>query len=121
MSVICTLLPHGHRLPPNLYETKKLLSALSMPHEKIDACPNNYMLFRRKNENKKYCDKCGGGGGGSKYVEIESNDGQKSHLTMARKVLRYLPVIPRLKHLYMSEGSAKQMAWHKYGHRHHPD
>jgi hypothetical protein len=63
----------------------------------------------------------GAGGGGSKYVEIESNDGQKSHLTMARKVLRYLPVIPRLKHLYMSEGSAKQMAWHKYGHRHHPD
>jgi hypothetical protein len=61
------------RLPPNLYEAKKLLSALSMPYEKIDACPNNCMLFRRQNENKKYCDKCGE----SRYVEFESNDGQK--------------------------------------------
>jgi hypothetical protein len=73
ISVICTLLPYGHRLPPNLYEAKKLLSALSMPYEKIDACPNNCMLFRRQNENKKYCDKCGE----SRYVEFESNDGQK--------------------------------------------
>jgi hypothetical protein len=117
MSVICTLLPHGHRLPPNLHEAKKLLSALSMPYEKIYACPNNCMLFRRQNENKKYCDKCGE----PRYVEIESNDGQKRQLTLARKVLCYLPVIPCLKHLYMSEGSTKQMTWHKYGHRYHPD
>jgi hypothetical protein len=28
LSVFCTLLPNGHKLPSNLYETKKLLSEL---------------------------------------------------------------------------------------------
>jgi len=37
------------------------------------------------------------------------------------KVLRYLPFIPRLQRLFMSEESAKQMTWHKNGIRYNPD
>ena len=48
ISVLCTILPHGHKLPPNLYEAKKFLGALNMPYEKIDVCPNNCMLFRKE-------------------------------------------------------------------------
>lgn len=117
LNVVCALLPQGHKLPPNLYEAKKFLSALNMPYEKIDACPKNCMLFRKENEHKTHCDKCGE----SRYVEVENSKGQKRQLTVARKVLRYLPIIPRLQRLYMSESQAKQMTWHKTGHRYHPD
>jgi hypothetical protein len=37
------------------------------------------------------------------------------------KVLRYLPFLSRLQRLYMSKGFAKQMTWHKHGHRYHPN
>jgi hypothetical protein len=39
LAVIATLLPDGHKLPPNMYESKKLLSALKMPYEMIHVCP----------------------------------------------------------------------------------
>ena len=117
ISVLCTILPHGHKLPPNLYEAKKFLGALNMPYEKIDVCPNNCMLFRKENANKDHCDKCGQ----CRYVEVQGSDGQKRQLNIARKVLRYLPIIPRLQRQYMSESQAKHMTWHKYGHRDHPN
>ncbi|EEC69261.1 hypothetical protein OsI_38298 [Oryza sativa Indica Group] len=117
LNVICALLPQGHKLPANLYEAKKVLSALNMPYEKIDACPKNCMLFRKENAQKMHCDKCGE----SRYVEVEDSNGHKKQLTVARKVLRYLPFIPRIQRLYMSESQAKQMTWHKNGHRYHPD
>jgi hypothetical protein len=116
-SVFCSLLPQGHKLPPNLYEAKKFLKALSMPYEKIDVCPNNCMLFRKENMGKDHCDKCGE----CRNVEVQSSDGQKKQLPIAKKVLRYLPFIPRLQCLYMSENQAKYMNWHKYGHRYHPN
>ena len=36
------------------------------------------------------------------------------------KILRYLPFIPRIQWLYMTEESTKQMTWHKYGRRYNP-
>ncbi|EEE51138.1 hypothetical protein OsJ_31890 [Oryza sativa Japonica Group] len=117
LNVICALLPQGHKLPANLYEAKKVLSALNMPYEKIDACPKNCMLFRKENTQKTHCDNCGE----SRYVEVEDSNGHKKQLTVAKKVLRYLPFIPRIQRLYMSESQAKQMTWHKNGHRYHTD
>jgi hypothetical protein len=99
-----------------MYETKKLLNELNMPYE-IDVCPKHCMLFRKENANLTHCSKCGE----SRYVEVDSGDGQKKQLSVSRKVLRYLPFIPRIQRLYMSETSAKQMTWHKYGHRYNPD
>lgn len=117
LNVFGSLLPHGHKLPPNLYEAKKFLSALSMPYEKIDVCPNNCMLFRKESADEKYCIKCGE----SRYVEVQGSDGEKKQLSVARKILRYLPFLPRLQRMYMSEPYAKQMTWHKYGHRYNPN
>ncbi|EAZ08735.1 hypothetical protein OsI_31005 [Oryza sativa Indica Group] len=88
-----------------------------MPYEKIDACPKNCMLFRKENTQKTHCDNCGE----SRYVEVEDSNGHKKQLTVAKKVLRYLPFIPRIQRLYMSESQAKQMTWHKNGHRYHTD
>jgi hypothetical protein len=50
LSVFCTLLPQGHKLPPNLYEAKKFLSVLIMPYEmcaQIIACSLGKRVQRR--------------------------------------------------------------------------
>lgn len=60
VKVVYELLPAGeHKLPPNLYECKKLLGALGLPYEKTDVCKNNCMLFRKEHEKKDRCDICG--------------------------------------------------------------
>jgi hypothetical protein len=117
LAVIATLLLDGHKLPPNMYESKKLLSALKMPYEMIHVCTKQCMLFRNEHADSKYCVKCGS----SRYIEVNSGNGNKTQLTVPMKVLHYLPFLPRLQRLYMFEGSAKQMTWHKHGHRYHPN
>jgi hypothetical protein len=118
LSVFCTLLPQCHKVPSNLYEAKKFLSALRMRHEKIDVCPNSCMLLRKDDVNKSHCEKCGE----CRYVEVETSDGQKKQLNVAKKILCYFPFIPRLQRQYMYESQARHMtSWHMSGHRHHPD
>ena len=46
MTVFERFLPKGHVLPPNLYKSDKILHALKMPYEKIDACEKGCALFR---------------------------------------------------------------------------
>jgi len=46
MKLICDLLPENSVIPKNFNESKKMLSSLGMPYEKIDACYNGCMLFR---------------------------------------------------------------------------
>ena len=36
------------------------------------------------------------------------------------KILRYLPFIPMIQRLYMTEESVEQMTWHKYRCRYNP-
>jgi hypothetical protein len=44
-----------HKVPKDMYQFKKLMSALGLKYEKIDVCPNNYMLFWKEHANKKKC------------------------------------------------------------------
>ena len=37
------------------------------------------------------------------------------------KIVRYLPFIPRIQRLFMTEDSAQHMRWHKNGKRYHPE
>jgi hypothetical protein len=115
--VIANLLPDGHKLPPNMCESKNLLSALKMSYEMIHVCPKQCMIFRNEHANNKYCVKCGN----SRYIEVDSGNGNKKQLTVPMKVLRYLSFLPRLQWLYMFDDSTKQMTWHKHGHRYHPN
>ena len=117
LAVIGTLLPEGHILPKSMYESQKLLRALKMPYEQIHACPKGCVLFRKEHEHAKFCPKCKS----SRYLEVDSDDGQKRQLTIPVKILRYLPFLPRIQRLYMTEESVKQMTWHKNGKRYNPD
>ena len=53
---------------------------------------------------------------------MDFGDGQpKKQLTIPVKILRYLPFIPRIQRLFMTEESVQQMTWHKKGVRYNPD
>jgi hypothetical protein len=39
------VLPANHKVPRDMYQSKKLLSGLGMDYKKLDVCQDNYMLF----------------------------------------------------------------------------
>ena len=84
-----------------------------MLYEQIHACLKGCVLFRKEHEHAKFCPKCKS----SRYLGIDSDDGQKRQLMIPVKILRYLPFLPRIQRLYMTEESTKQMTWHKKGKR----
>ena len=48
-------LPEGDNFPNNYYEVKKILRDLGLDYKKIDACPQNCMLFTKENANAEKC------------------------------------------------------------------
>ncbi|KAK1612811.1 hypothetical protein QYE76_036484 [Lolium multiflorum] len=106
--LVGSILPKGHLLPQNFYYSKKLLSDLKMSSQQIHACPKGCMLFREEHANTNYCIHCNS----SRYFEVDTNgDGQKRQTTVAKNILRYLPVLPRIQRLFMTEDTAQQMRW----------
>jgi hypothetical protein len=45
VDLISEVLPTGHKMPKDMYQSKKLLEGLGMEYEKIDICQDNCMLF----------------------------------------------------------------------------
>jgi hypothetical protein len=82
LTVIGSLLPVGHVLPKSMYEAHKLFRALKMTYEQIHACPKGCVLFRKEYAEAKYCPKSKS----SRFMEVDSGDGQKSHTTGKRPV-----------------------------------
>lgn len=108
-----SLLPAGHKMTPNLYESKKLLSVLGMPCERIDYCPKFCMLYRKTDSGLTHCKNCGE----SRFVLVKGRDGVERQSTVAQKTFRFFPISQRLQRLYMSKSTARQMRWHKEGKR----
>jgi hypothetical protein len=46
-------------------------------------------------------------------MAVINKDGSSITTKVAVKQLRYIPIMPRLKRLFMSEETVKQMRWHK--------
>jgi hypothetical protein len=78
LAMIGSLLSEGHILPKSMYESQKVLCALMMPYEQIHACPKGCVLFRKEYKDAKYYPKCKS----SRYMEVDSGDGQKRQLTI---------------------------------------
>jgi hypothetical protein len=55
------------------------------------------MLFWKETASEKKCTVCGE----RRFVEVENDDGLTVTTKIARKQLRYMPLIPRLKHLFV--------------------
>ncbi|KAH7849967.1 hypothetical protein Vadar_025729 [Vaccinium darrowii] len=97
------LLPKPNLVPKNTYEARKLLSNLGLSYELIDACINDCVLFYKENATLDRCPKCN-------VSRYETNCGRGNKI--ARKVLRYFPLTPRLKRLFMTRMIAEYMRWH---------
>jgi hypothetical protein len=45
VKLVSDILLKPHKIPKDMYQSKKLMTALDIKYEKIDVCPDNYMLF----------------------------------------------------------------------------
>ncbi|KAK7349692.1 hypothetical protein VNO77_07266 [Canavalia gladiata] len=118
MTMILELLhdafPHA-KIPSSFYEAKKTITKLGLDYVKIHACPNNCMLYWGEDENRDICktyQKSRWKPSKTRDGENEvSNDGNNKKKVPA-KVLRYFPLKPRLKRLFLCSKTAEDMRWH---------
>lgn len=106
MATVTSSLPEGNRAPKDYYGAKKMLKGLGLGYEKIDACVNNCMLFYKQDRDRDVCTICEH----PRYKPVAGGDGSKKGAPY--KVLRYLPITPRLQRLFMSRKTAEHMTWH---------
>jgi hypothetical protein len=53
--MIIDLIPSNHKMPKDLYQSKKIVSGLGMKYKKIDVCEDNCMLFWKEYEAATHC------------------------------------------------------------------
>ena len=53
------ILPPNNELPTSMYEAKKTMVALGLSYEKIHACPNDCILYRKEYASLSTCPTCG--------------------------------------------------------------
>jgi hypothetical protein len=111
LSLINDVLSSNHKMLKDMYQFKKLLSALGMENEKIDVCKDNYMIFYKEHKDETKCLKCGK----LRFVEVVNEDGEKVMMKTTHKQFRYMPLTPRMKRLFISKKTARHMRWHKEG------
>ncbi|XP_021979379.1 uncharacterized protein LOC110875489 [Helianthus annuus] len=106
LSLLQDSMPEGNKIPLSYYVAKKTFKKIGLAYEMIDVCTNDCALFWKENESLQNCPVCNE----SRWVDKDTK-GTK----VARKVLRYFPLTPRLRRLYCSRHIAKDMIWHSIG------
>ncbi|XP_071740443.1 uncharacterized protein [Rutidosis leptorrhynchoides] len=82
------------------------MKKIGLGYEAIHACKNDCCLFYKEYQDLENCPICK-----ESRCKAERTTGKK----VPNKVLRYFPITPRLKHLYSSRYTAKDMTWHTTG------
>ncbi|XP_078153071.1 uncharacterized protein LOC144548255 [Carex rostrata] len=114
MGLMKSTLPDGEQMPDNFYQSKRFVEELGMAHVKIDVCPNFCTLYYNDvNKKKMFCDVC-------LQPRYKPSGPNKKAKPVPQKILRYLPITPRLQRMFMTEKSAQNMRWHKEGVRDKP-
>ncbi|XP_074299858.1 uncharacterized protein LOC141631031 [Silene latifolia] len=126
LELLDDMLSEGHVLPKSTYEAKKVMCPIGCDYEKIHACPNDCILYRKKYKDLHKCPKCGT----SRYRVKDKDDSCEKKKGYAKKgspakVVWYLPIIPRFKRIFANENEAKKLRWHsemrkKDGNLRHP-
>jgi hypothetical protein len=73
LKLISDILLKPHKVPKDMYQSKKMMSALGLKYEKIDVCPDNSMLFWKEHADEKKCleyDQL-------RFIEVVIEDGKK--------------------------------------------
>src|SRR6266508_4479610 len=115
------MLPKPNKLPCNTYRAKKLIALLAFDVQKIHACPNHCILYRKEYEQYDTSPVCKR----SRYKRNDDHEDEDDSAEVedtasnARKkrkipamVIWYLPVIARLKRLFSNPRDSKLIGWH---------
>ncbi|XP_026420318.1 uncharacterized protein LOC113316323 [Papaver somniferum] len=114
LKTIGSLLPPDHCLPCSTYEVKKLLKSYQLTYQKIHACINDCCLFRKDLKDADECPKCHYSRWKADTSNMMRDDEMidKPQKKIPVKVLRYFPIVPRLRRLFQSAALAEQLIWH---------
>ncbi|XP_071739374.1 uncharacterized protein [Rutidosis leptorrhynchoides] len=116
LQLLKKMLPEGNELPISTYQAKKLMCPMGLEIQRIHACPNDCMLYRNEDKDLHQCKVCGT----SRYKHGKPTDNVDSDVSEngpPAKLLWYLPIIPRLKRLFVNEKDAKLLRWHTEDHK----
>jgi hypothetical protein len=125
LEMLSKVLPKPNGLPTSTYLAKNIICPLTLDVEKIHACPNHCILYRKEHEFKDKGPRCNA----SRYkwndnIEEDSYNnmrkGQKrkntAPLDLERKipalVMWHLPVIDCLKRMFSNSREAQLLLWH---------
>jgi hypothetical protein len=117
MTMILELLRDAfeHANNPTFYEMKKTIINLGLEYERIDAFPNNCMLYWGvEDENRQTCKVCNRSRWkqSSRDGEAGTSNDDNTKKKVPAKVLRYFPLKSRLQRLFMSSKTDVDMKWH---------
>ncbi|KAM6567351.1 hypothetical protein CsatA_026479 [Cannabis sativa] len=100
------ILPFANCFPESTYEVKKTLNSIGLKYEKIHACPNDCIIYRKEYADMNYCPTCG-------LSRHKVNKSKENRKLIPQKVMWYMPLIPRLKRLYRSAEHSENLIWHE--------
>ncbi|XP_074342520.1 uncharacterized protein LOC141680107 [Apium graveolens] len=104
--LVGSMLPQGNTFPSSFSEAKKSLCTLGMEYEKIHVCLNDCLLYRgERDEDETKCRICQA----SRWKLNKNGDELEG---IPAKVLWYFPLIPRLRNLFNSPQTSKDLTWH---------
>ncbi|KAL9687373.1 hypothetical protein QQ045_031774 [Rhodiola kirilowii] len=96
------ILPHDNIYHGSYKDVKKVLKSIGLGYETIHACEHGCILYYKEFQDHVICPVCGE----PRYAQRGSRSG------VPKKTVKYFPLTPRLKRLYMTPHTAGQMRWH---------
>ena len=106
LALLGEMLPNDNEMPHSFYEAKKTLCSLGMQYDKIHACPNDCILYRKKFKDAICCPVCG------EPRWQQNKNSEEIKVGTPAKVLWYIPLIPRFTRLFRNREHAKDLIWH---------
>ncbi|XP_021770707.1 uncharacterized protein LOC110734887 [Chenopodium quinoa] len=110
MKLQCAAFPSA-KLHTSFHHAKKMVKNLGLDYKRIDACPNDCMLYWKERANDKSCHVCKASRW--KLNEKQKEEGALPDEGVPAKVLRYFPLKPRLQRLFMCSKTTELMTWHE--------
>jgi len=106
LQILQLALPKGSNIPATFVEAQKIVAKLGLKYEKIHVYPNNCQLYWKDKKDDDFCSKCKASRWKNKPDETSLTKKERRKAT-PNKVLRYFPIKPRLKRLFMNKETAK--------------
>jgi len=97
------------KIPHSFYEAKKIINKLGLHYTKIDAYPNDCMLYLGEDTNRDFCKKCKTSRWKAKKKGTRDSVTSNKRKKIPTKVLRYFPLKPHLQRMFMSSKIVEQM------------